>query len=219
MDAVAPSVLGVGVLSDPGDDEVYTTGDAIEIGVLFDEAMASHRPAGDHHCGRRSRSQRRVHAQPTAETLVFAYLVRAEDQDDDGIAVEANAVSVGDGTITDAVGNPAGLSHAPLVSQAAHKVAGANLPVTGIHFVSDAGDDDTYALKAIRSVWRWYSAATCPFRVAPKRCVCRSARMGAMRPSRPRKAATCCLHTPLSKAISMTTASRFDQDALALERG
>ena len=40
VDGVAPSVLGVGVLSDPGDDEVYTTGDAIEVGVLFDETMA-----------------------------------------------------------------------------------------------------------------------------------------------------------------------------------
>ncbi len=144
VDAVAPSVLAVSVLSDPGDDEVYTTGDAIEIGVLFDETMAiTGQPTitialGDH--GRRAEFTR-----TEGETLVFAYLVRAEDQDDDGIAVEANAVSVGDGTITDAVGNPAGLSHAPLVSQAAHKVAGVSLPVSGIHFVSDAGDDDTYA--------------------------------------------------------------------------
>ena len=145
VDAVAPSVLGVGVSSDPGDDEVYTTGDAIEIGVLFDETMAvTGQPTvtiavGDH--GRSAEFTR-----TEGETLVFAYLVRAEDQDDDGISVEANAVSVGDGTITDAVGNPAALAHAPLVSQAAHKVAGVSLPIKGIHFVSDAGDDDTYAV-------------------------------------------------------------------------
>ena len=145
VDGVAPAVLGVGVLSDPGDDEVYTTGDAIEIGVLFDETMVvTGQPTiaivvGDH--GRSAEF-----ARSEGEALVFAYLVRAEDQDDDGISIEANALSVGDGAITDAVGNPAGLSHAALDSQASHRVAGVNLPITGIHFVSDAGDHDTYTV-------------------------------------------------------------------------
>ena len=75
---------------------------------------------------------------------VFAYAVRAEDQDEDGISVDADALLVAGKGITDAAGNPAVLTHEALEAQSAHKVVGVNLPITGMQFVSDAGAHDTY---------------------------------------------------------------------------
>ena len=143
VDGVAPVALRLGVISDPGADETYTTGDIIQVGVLFTEPIAAvGTPAlpiliGDH-------QRLAFFAGAALDGAVFAYAVRAEDQDEDGISVEADALLVGGKGITDAAGNPAVLAHEALEAQSGHKVAGVNLPITGIQFVSDAGAHDTY---------------------------------------------------------------------------
>lgn len=145
VDGIAPTVLGVGIVSDPGADETYSTGDVVEFGALFDEPMAvSGSPTLAVLVGDRVRSAAFVRTE--GNVVVFAYGVRAEDQDEDGISIEMNALSAGGGTISDIGGNPADLMHEALEAEASHKVAGVNLPITGIQFVSDAGEQDTYTV-------------------------------------------------------------------------
>ena len=57
-------------------------------------------------------------------TLVFEYTVAAEDDDTDGIAVVANALTLNGGAVSDAGGTAAALAHAALAAQPGHKVDG-----------------------------------------------------------------------------------------------
>ena len=144
VDGIPPVVLRLAVISDPGADETYTTGDVIQVGVLFSEPVVAMTgtPALPILIGERQRLA--SFAQSILDAAVFAYVVRAEDQDEDGVSVDADALLVGGKGITDAAGNAAILTHDALEAEAAHKVAGVSLPITSIQFVSDAGVRDTY---------------------------------------------------------------------------
>ena len=63
--------------------------------------------------------------------LVFGYTVTDADTDDDGIAVPANAILLGGGTIVDAQGGAAALGHGAVAADAAHRVNGLELAPTG----------------------------------------------------------------------------------------
>ena len=60
--------------------------------------------------------------------LLFSYPVASGDTDEDGIAVPANGIRLAGGTIVDAQGGAAGLGHAALAADAAHKVDGSGTP-------------------------------------------------------------------------------------------
>ena len=59
----------------------------------------------------------------TAE-LLFAYEVDDDDQDDDGVNIEANQLTLNGGTITDRAGNAAVLTHTAVTTQSGHRVDG-----------------------------------------------------------------------------------------------
>ena len=63
-------------------------------------------------------------------TLTFAYKVKKNDRDDNGVSIRKNAVALNGGTIQDGGGNAARLKHPALADQAGHKVNGspADLP-------------------------------------------------------------------------------------------
>ena len=77
--------------------------------------------------------------------LVFEYTVAAGDTDTDGIEIEANKLSLNSGTIKDAAGNAATLTHAALGTQTNYKVDGILPTVETVEIVSNAGADKTYA--------------------------------------------------------------------------
>ena len=56
--------------------------------------------------------------------LVFRYVVQASDRDDDGISIPANALTLNGGSIKDADGNDADLSHGAVPDDSRHKVDG-----------------------------------------------------------------------------------------------
>lgn len=130
VDAVPPGTARLTVASDPGEDETYAAGDAIEVHVVFNEpvwvdavprlrlAIGRRTPAAAYRSGSGS------------TTLRFRYVVQSGDFDDDGIDIGANALI--DGTIADGAGNELdaeGRRLAPLLAQSGHKV--------------DAGNDET----------------------------------------------------------------------------
>ena len=79
--------------------------------------------------------------------LVFEYMVASNDSDkDDGIEIEANALTLNGGTITDYAGNPTSLKHLGLTAQAKHKVDAIDpgIIANGIQITSTAGTYKTY---------------------------------------------------------------------------
>lgn len=104
VDAVAPVVEGVAILSAPEDEEGYDTGEVIEVGVTWDEVVYVQRgrPGLLLSIGAESRNAGYVGGSGT-QTLRFRYEVQAGDRDDDGISIAPDAL-VG-GVIEDAGGN------------------------------------------------------------------------------------------------------------------
>ena len=156
VDAVAPTVSSIAITSDPGDDDIYGTGDKIEVTVTFSENMslpASITCSPDVvHC----KAELELDIGGTAKTadyqshdgadVVYAYTVRAGDTDDNGISIGANKLT--GQRIMDAGGrngegiNDADLSHDAVADDAGHKVrttqAQANTPATGSPVITGA---------------------------------------------------------------------------------
>ena len=65
------------------------------------------------------------------EVLVFGYTVTDADTDDDGVAVPADGILLGGGTIADLHGGAAALGHDAVAADAAHRVNGTLDPLTG----------------------------------------------------------------------------------------
>ena len=92
--------------------------------------------------------------------LRFLYVVQASDRDDDGISIPANALSLNGGSIRDADGNDADLSHDAAPDNPEHKVNGSLNPtptVTRIYIERHPAYtyvlEDTYALG--ENVYAW----------------------------------------------------------------
>ena len=104
VDGAVPSIKDVDVVSDPGTDETYSPGDAIELEVLFDDTVhVSGSPMLTLGIGANSRDAAYADGSGT-ERLLFRYEVQDADYDADGIDISANALT--EGTIEDASGNP-----------------------------------------------------------------------------------------------------------------
>ena len=69
------------------------------------------------------------HGGSESRTLTFRYTVAVADTDDDGVSIAADALRLNGGSITDAAGNAATLTHDALPAQAYHRVRGNAPPV------------------------------------------------------------------------------------------
>ena len=68
-------------------------------------------------------------------TLVFRYVVQAEDADADGISVPENALALNGGAIRTTAGTPAGLRLVPIVHDPGHKVDGSTATPPEVNWV------------------------------------------------------------------------------------
>ena len=126
--AVAPTVSSVEVTSDPGADETYALGDTIQVTVTFDQAVTVDTSGGT------PRIQLRVSGGDPEwadyssgsgnEALLFAYMVRAGDEDTNGIYVREDELVLNGGTIQSADGTDANLAYARVSTLSGHKVDG-----------------------------------------------------------------------------------------------
>ena len=117
-----PTVSTVAVTSDPGTDLTYALGDTIEVGLTFDEAVTvTGTPYLLIDVGGTNRRASYQGGSGTTQ-LLFRYTVLAGDDDNDGITVVANSLTLNGGTIvaTDDA-TAAALDHAALTTTA-HKV-------------------------------------------------------------------------------------------------
>ena len=149
VDTTAPTVAttnGISISSDPGTDNTYATGDAIQATVTFNEnvyvtgtpqlkvKIGAFEPPANYKSGSGTKS------------LVFETTVIAGYEDTNGIEVQANKLSLNSGTIKDTAGNAATLTHTALAAQSTHKVD-AQAPIintNGVSIQSSPTKDNTY---------------------------------------------------------------------------
>ena len=106
----------------------YRRGETIEVSVTFSAPVTvSGTPTIGLEVGMETR-QAEYLTSTVPNVLVFGYMVAADDTDDNGIAVPANGIRLSGGSIVDAQGGAAGLGHAALAADAAHKVDGSGTP-------------------------------------------------------------------------------------------
>ena len=164
---VTPSVSGVELTSDAGDDDTYALGDTIRVTLTFSEAVDVDTTGGT--------PRLKIKMAPTSgekwadysggsgtTTLTFDYTVVKGDISTDGVAVLTNTLELNGGTIrSTASRTDALLGHVGLAHNSDHMVdwqQGAP-GVTGIAISSDPGDDDTYALGDTIQVTATFSEA------------------------------------------------------------
>ncbi len=152
--APAPAVVQIWLIG-TAPQGVHTLGSEIEIGVFIDgpPVVVTGRPRVAITVGADTRYAEFSSYRPGAGTggeglLRFLYVVQASDRDDDGISIPANALSLNGGSIEDADGNEADLSHDAVPDNPDHRVNGSLNPaptVTRVHLERSLGD--TYLLR------------------------------------------------------------------------
>ena len=144
VDGVGPTVSGIAITSTPSSHSTYKLGEKIQVQVTFSEnVVVSGTPQLTLTIGTANKTATYISGTGTAN-LIFQYTVAAGDTDTDGISVAANRLSRNGGTLTDAVGNPATLTHAALSPQADHKVDTTIPTVSRLAITSTPTSNDTY---------------------------------------------------------------------------
>ena len=153
--ASTPTVSGVAISSDAGDDDTYAKDDVIHITLTFSETVnvrGSPQLAIDMDPAEWGTKWAGYESGTGATSLTFAHTVVEPNKSTQGIAVLANTLELNSGAIQSASAQiDADLSHSGLAHDPNHKVDWEQAPaattptVTAVAVTSNAGDDDTYA--------------------------------------------------------------------------
>ena len=154
VDGVRPTISSVSLVSSTGgSDGVYTAGETLTASVEFDEGViVSGGPLLELDFEGTVKLADFSYADPKCEgpfcgfspgpwavrgiQLKFDYTVLSGDSDTDGAAVGANAVSLNGGSIKDAAGNDAELTHDAVADDPGHKVSAVPSPPDNVRAVS-----------------------------------------------------------------------------------
>jgi hypothetical protein len=118
----APTVTGIAFSSDAGADNTYIADDLVSVTVTFSQAVTVTNTPRIQLIGLSNKFANYASGSGTTQ-LVFSYPVVAGDNAVDGLALNVNTLSLNTtGTIVDAAGNAATLTHSAVTTQAAHKI-------------------------------------------------------------------------------------------------
>ena len=133
VDAAPPAVIGVDVTSRPRSGDTYRAGEAIDVGVTFDEAVyVTGNPQLAIAIGTRTQQAAYIGGSGT-RTLTFRYEVQPGDRDDDGISIGPDALT--GGVIEDAAGTNFDIATrriTPLPALGGHKVDGGDVVTVSV---------------------------------------------------------------------------------------
>ena len=120
-DTTASTISSLAITSDPGDDDTYVVGDAIEVPVTFSEYVTiTGTPLLELDFDGTAKTA--GYRSASGASVVFSYIVALDESDADGIAIGADKLSLNEGTIKDAAENDATLTHAAVAADSGHKV-------------------------------------------------------------------------------------------------
>ena len=145
-DTTAPTVSSVAITSDPGDDDTYGLGNAVEVTVTFSEDVTvTGTPLLELDFDGTAKTA--GYRSTSGANVVFSYTVALDESGADGIAIGADKLSLNEGTIKDAAENDTTLTHAAVAADSGHKVDGSDTispTISSLSFTSDPGSDRTY---------------------------------------------------------------------------
>jgi len=123
IDTTAPTVSSVAITSADGIlNNFLNAGDVVYITVtLSEDVIVSGTPQLGLNIGG-STVQASYSSGSGSNQLVFAYTIQAGQNDANGISIDANSLSLNSGTITDAAGNAATLTHSAVTDNAGYMV-------------------------------------------------------------------------------------------------
>ena len=152
--SVSRRVNGVQIVSRPAEGDTYGAGEEIEVQVgLVEPAEVTGSPTLALRVGSQVRQVEWASQGVTGScgegytTLVFRYIVQADDRDVDGIDIPGNALTLNGGSIAGSDGTPAVLATAPLVNAGDHRVDGSKVTppaVSALWIASRPQAGDTY---------------------------------------------------------------------------
>ena len=127
METRALAVTGIEIVSDPGQDDTYATGDVVEVAVTFNSAVTVDASGGiptvEITVGNATRNASYDTAGGANLILTFSFTANAADSDQDGISVAANSLVLNGGSINDREGSlDAVLDHPPVPAQGRHRI-------------------------------------------------------------------------------------------------
>jgi hypothetical protein len=157
VDGVAPSVSGVSISSASGvQNSLLNAGDVVSVTGTFSENVTrTGSPQLTLNVGGTNRTATYGSGSGGA-SLVFQYTIQAGESDADGISIGANALALNSGTIRDAAGNNATLTHSAVSANASYKVDTTAPTVTN---VTSTTSDGTYKAGDIIAVTVTFSEA------------------------------------------------------------
>ena len=145
-DTTGPTSSSVAITSDPDDDStyadwyddgVYGIGDGVEVTVTFNgKVTVTGSPQLEITIGTNAKDA--AYKSTTDSKVVFSYTVASGDNDTDGIAINADKLTLSGGSIKDAAENPADLAHSALSAQSGHKVDGIRPTITTAPYLVDS---------------------------------------------------------------------------------
>ena len=137
----APTISKV-VISYPASGTAFVVNEVITITVTFDEdVVVTGTPTIDIVIGANPPRQADYKSGSGSKELVFQYTVQAGENDANGINIEADALDLNRGTITDSVGNDAELDH-DVVDPDTDKAVDTTAPATTTTTVTIAAAED-----------------------------------------------------------------------------
>ena len=144
VDTAAPRVTNVSITSTPRLAGHYSAGERITARVDFNEPVTvadGTTPILQMSLGDDAPLVAMEYEEMQAgdDSMLFGYTVQAGDEDNDGIGIGADALSVTDGNLTDTIGNPAAnldLTAFAFENDSEHKVDGVGPQVTNVSITS-----------------------------------------------------------------------------------
>ena len=124
QDGERPRIIAGPTITSSPDGDAYGAGESITVAITYNETViVTGSPRLRMVVGE---GKRWAHYQSGSDSaiLTFAYTVKAEDRDDDGIRFGKNALNRNGGAIEDADGNRARMKHSPVADDPSHRVKG-----------------------------------------------------------------------------------------------
>ena len=147
VDTTRPTLSGISLSSDAGDDKTYMAGDTIQAKATFSEKVWVDTTNGTPTLTLKIGSEDEeadYKSGSNSQVLVFEYTVATGDTDANGISIEADKLDLNSGTIRDIADNDATLTHTAVTDKTSHKVDGVAPTISSLEITSGAGDDKTY---------------------------------------------------------------------------
>ena len=143
-DTTAPTVQTLRITSSAGSDSTYAVGESIGVTVTFTETVVvTGTPELTVNVGGQDRTASYLGV--SGSVVKFDYQVVEDDQDADGVSIDADSLSLGGGTIRDGAQNDVTLTHSALAASSSHKVDGVKPTLATIDGAVVNGDTLTLA--------------------------------------------------------------------------